>query len=462
MNRIVRRDLKPTLRPTPDGLTVRCPLCGELEGAHRFKPLARRAYEEHCDEKHGAPTPLEAALAAVPLVRTGAGRWTAETAAGAYTVRQAGEGFTVELPGGTRLQDTFNSPPEAQIGIARAAGVITAGQAEAARLSVRSPARPRREVVPPGEMVSVLHTRLHKAKEHAAARGMPQDAPWSVTVGQPEVNDFGGAEKVRSAARAAVRQLGIRIHTYTTDPDDRSPDQLVVIGNLGAQFRPRPAPQADPRWPAFAPVRDPEPGAECDCRRGPCLSAGLDVAAEEGWLAVDWLSLTPTTDLRTLPAELRSHDPEAFLASSRSRAGARIVLSPFQDGAPLGPLADVQVYASNPHGYYKGLSHGVGCSWAQEVGAQHEILTLAEFLPLLPTAEPHPDPGFDTLAELREQLLFKDRSSERWCVACGGFAVRRLTPEQCAHYRRCHGRADGGVGGGPRESAQAGRHALPW
>ncbi|MFI6278115.1 hypothetical protein [Streptomyces sp. NPDC050988] len=72
------------------------------------------------------------------------------------------------------------------------------------------------------------------------------------------------------------------------------------------------------------------------------------------------------------------------------------------------------------------------------MGAQHEILTLAEFLPLLPTAEPHPGPGFDTLAELWEQLLFKDGSGERWCAACGGLAVRRLTPEQCAYYRRCH------------------------
>nr|WTB28434.1 hypothetical protein OG781_01555 [Streptomyces sp. NBC_00830]WTB35648.1 hypothetical protein OG781_45025 [Streptomyces sp. NBC_00830] len=31
----------------------------------------------------------------------------------------------------------------------------------------------------------------------------------------------------------------------------------------------------------------------------------------------------------------------------------------------LGPLGDVQVYATNPHGRYKGLSHGVGCRYAQ-------------------------------------------------------------------------------------------------
>lgn len=379
-------------------------------------------------------TPLEAALAAVPLLRTRAGQWTAETTAGTYTVRQAGKGFTVEPPGGTCLQGTFNSQAEAQICIARTAGMITTGQAEAARLSARAPTRPRREAV------SILHTRIHKTKEHAAAQGMPQDAPWSVTVGQPEVNEFGGAEKVRSAARAAARQLGIRIHTYAADPDDRSPEQLVVIGNLGAQFRPRPEPQADPRWPEFAPVRDPEAGPECGCRRGPCLSAGLDVAVEEGWLVVDWVSLTPTTDLRTLPAELRSRDPGALLAGSPLRTGADgcVDLSPFRDGAPLGPLGEVQVYASNPHGYYKGLSHGVGCSWAQKVGAQHEILTLAEFLPLLPTDGPQFGPGFDTLAELWEQMLFKDRSGERWCVSCGGFAIRRLTPAQCAYYRRRH------------------------
>ncbi|MCX4681309.1 hypothetical protein OG413_45210 [Streptomyces sp. NBC_01433] len=434
MNRIAPRDLKPTLRPTQDGLTVRCPLCGELDGAHRFEPLARRTFEEHCDEEHGAPTPLEAALAAVPLVRTRAGQWTAETTAGTYTVRQTGEGFTVELPGGAHLRGTFGSRPEAQICIARAAGLITTGQAEAARLSARSPARARRDVV------SVLNTRMHQAKEHAAARGMPQDAPWSVTVGQPEVNEFGGAEKVRSAARAAARQLGIRVHTFATDSDDRSPEQLVVIGNLGAPFRPRPEPQADPRWPAFAPARDAEAGTGCVCRRGPCLSAGLDAAAGEEWPVVDWLSLTPATDLRTLPAELRSRDPGALLAGSRSHPGSddRVDLSPFQDGAALGPLGDVQVYASNPHGYYKGMSHGVGCSWAPEVDAQHEILTLAEFLPLLPVAEPQFGPGFDTVAELWEQILFKDRSGERWCASCGGFAVRRLTPEQCTYYRRCH------------------------
>ncbi|MFJ5951458.1 hypothetical protein [Streptomyces noursei] len=431
MNQMTPRELKPTIRRVRSGFCLQCPLCGELEGSFRFEPMARRAFGEHCDEKHGAPSPLEAALVLVPLARAGAGEWTHEAAAGTYRVRQVDEGFAVEPPGGGLLQG-LGTLPEAQICIARAVGVITPAQAEAARLGVRSLPRARHEVV------SVLLGRLQAAKELAGAKGMPHDAPWSVSVGQPEVNEFGGAEKVRSAARAAAQQLGIRIHTYAMGRDDRSPDQLVVLGNRGAPFRPRPLPRADPRWPAFAPTRDPDPAAECDCGGEPCSSAGLGVAADEGWLVADWFSLTPITDLRTLPADLRSFDPRALFAKTRACHfdDPVIDLAPYQQGVPLGPLSDVQVYATNPHGYYKGLSHGVGCSWAQEVGEQHEILTLAEFLPLLPVVEAPSSRGYGSGADIYRELMYKDRSAERWCTSCAGYAIRRFTPSQCAYYRQ--------------------------
>ncbi|MEU5241631.1 hypothetical protein ACH4UR_35565 [Streptomyces lydicus] len=181
------------------------------------------------------------------------------------------------------------------------------------------------------------------------------------------------------------------------------------------------------------------PGDECDCGQGPCLSAGLIWASREGWLITEWYSLTPATDLRTVPQGLRSRDPEALFAARRSYEpfDDRVLdLSPFQEGQiPLGPLGEVQVYATNPRGHYSGRSHGVGCRWAEEIGERHEILPLAEFLPLLPQSAEPSSGGYDSLAEMFEEMMYQDRSDERWCGSYGGYAVRRFTPEQCAYYR---------------------------
>ncbi|MFJ2627648.1 hypothetical protein ACIO6T_30680 [Streptomyces sp. NPDC087532] len=294
------------------------------------------------------------------------------------------------------------------------------------------PSRPRSEVV------TVLQDRLERAREAAVGKGMPRDAPWSVPVIQPEVSQFGGAEAVRSAARAAARKAGIRVHTYATCRADNAPEQMVMIGNRGAPPQRRVAPEPDPRWPAFTLNPDARPGRECDCGNEPCLSAGLDWAARERWLIADWYSLTPLTDLRTLPAEQRSRDRDALFARHHSRSWDDHVLdlALFRDGSmELGPLGDVQVYATNPHGRYKGLSHGVGCRYAEFVGQQHEILALADFVPLLPEPVQHSSRGYDSFADMLQEMMYEDRSAGRWCHSCGGYAVRRLSPDQCAYYQ---------------------------
>ncbi|WP_310728268.1 hypothetical protein [Streptomyces sp. N2A] len=112
-------------------------------------------------------------------------------------------------------------------------------------------------------------------------------------------------------------------------------------------------------------------------------------------------------------------------------------LSPFEEGKiPLGPLGEVQVYATNPRGHYSGRSHGVRCRWVEEIGERHEILPLAEFLALLPQPAEPSSGGYGSLAEIFEEMMYQDRSDERWCGSCGGYAVRRFSPEQCGYYRR--------------------------
>ncbi|MFF3788028.1 hypothetical protein [Streptomyces sp. NPDC001933] len=294
------------------------------------------------------------------------------------------------------------------------------------------PSRPRSEVV------AVLQDRLERARKAVEGKGMPRDAPWSVPVIQPEVGQFGGAEAVRSAARAAARKAGIKVRTYATCRADNAAEQMVVIGNRGGLPQPRTAPGPDPRWPAFTLNEDAGPGHECDCGNEPCLSAGLTRAAQERWLISDWYSLTPLTDLRTLPAEQRSRDRDALFARHRSHSWDDHILdlSPFREGSmELGPLGDVQVYATNPHGRYKGRSHGVGCRYAESVGEQHEILTLADFVPLLPEPVRHSPDGYDSLADIFKEMMYADRSADRWCHSCGGYAVRRLSPDQCAYYQ---------------------------
>ncbi|MEY9839562.1 hypothetical protein [Streptacidiphilus sp. EB103A] len=95
----------------------------------------------------------------------------------------------------------------------------------------------------------------------------------------------------------------------------------------------------------------------------------------------------------------------------------------------FGPLADLQVYATDPHGQcagqWRGKSHGT-CQYQHEFSTEsHELLTLAEFLPLH-----QQDPGY---------LPY---SGSGWCSQCAGYAVRRLTEDEFSYYTQALHRAD--------------------
>lgn len=83
---------------------------------------------------------------------------------------------------------------------------------------------------------------------------------------------------------------------------------------------------------------------------------------------------------------------------------------------PLGPLADLQVYATDPYGRYEGKSHGL-CVHERYLTSEHDLLTLREFVPLYLQ-----DPGHG------------DWTGSGWCSKCAGYAIRRLSEEQFAHY----------------------------
>ncbi|MET8188779.1 hypothetical protein ABZV15_23825 [Streptomyces sp. NPDC005246] len=104
----------------------------------------------------------------------------------------------------------------------------------------------------------------------------------------------------------------------------------------------------------------------------------------------------PLTDLRTLPAEQRSRERDALFARNRSHSwdDRILALNLFRDGSmELGPLGDVQVYATNPHGRYKSRSHGVGCRYAESLGEQHELLTLTDFVVVISALQTVPGEG---------------------------------------------------------------------
>ncbi|MFF2546227.1 hypothetical protein ACFVUY_27160 [Kitasatospora sp. NPDC058063] len=82
-------------------------------------------------------------------------------------------------------------------------------------------------------------------------------------------------------------------------------------------------------------------------------------------------------------------------------------------GIPLGVLAQAEVYAVNADPRYQGKGHSPFCSHVRERGviADDDLLTIADLLG---------DTKFD------------------WCSKCGGYAIRRLTDTQLAHYRAAH------------------------
>ncbi|MFD3970004.1 hypothetical protein [Streptomyces cyaneofuscatus] len=82
-------------------------------------------------------------------------------------------------------------------------------------------------------------------------------------------------------------------------------------------------------------------------------------------------------------------------------------------GIPLGPLADVQVYASNADPRYQGKGHSPLCRHTRERGVVHH----------------------DDLLRVTDLLT---RDDFDWCSKCGGYAMRRLTDLQLSYYRASH------------------------
>ncbi|MFJ3435365.1 hypothetical protein ACIPMU_17605 [Streptomyces cyaneofuscatus] len=80
---------------------------------------------------------------------------------------------------------------------------------------------------------------------------------------------------------------------------------------------------------------------------------------------------------------------------------------------PLGPLSDVQVYASNADPRYEGKGHSPLCRHTRERGVvdDDDLLTVTD-------------------------LVVRDDFD--WCSKCGGYAMRRLTDLQLSYYRAAH------------------------
>ncbi|NEB09754.1 hypothetical protein G3I32_12915 [Streptomyces coelicoflavus] len=107
---------------------------------------------------------------------------------------------------------------------------------------------------------------------------------------------------------------------------------------------------------------------------------------------------------------LHSEDDQPFVMDRYGVTGRSV------GNQPLGPLEDVQVYATNPHGIYEGKSHGL-CRHQKWLSAEHDLLALRNFVPLYLE-----DPGHG------------DWTGSGWCSKCAGYAIRRLNSEQFAHY----------------------------
>lgn len=128
------------LRPLePPNFLLSCPRCEQDLGEYRFEPLARRAFDEHLDENHPAPTPLDLVWAAVVLTAGDPGFWACEVGGGSYAVRLVAAGqFAVDAVtlGGT-VRNPMRSLAEAQICIGSMARVISPAVAQAAALQLR-------------------------------------------------------------------------------------------------------------------------------------------------------------------------------------------------------------------------------------------------------------------------------------------------------------------------------------
>jgi hypothetical protein len=398
---------------------------------------ARRAVEH--------PLPSDTApqrLPSVPAPAPGQAleSWVAQVAAHLKVGRhQAMEALGLE-PGTSaqRLRDLSTGLPQRTLDRLRAATGLTEGDA---RALVDGPvAAAPVDALSVQDVVALVRARLEGAREQARAQGLPESSAWAIAFTEPEVTRFGGVQALQAAARTAARQARISVRTtrYRRIGD---PQQMLTVSNQGPYKTGRPLVEESGPWqpftldPAAGPVDDGCPAAHTYCLAGARRGYRYDSLPEEVWN-----SLRPDTDLRTVPEEYRRHFAmDDCFAPDRTDDNFRnqvLDLDLFFDGATLGPLAEVQVYATNARGRLRGCSHGATCRYAdpQERGygplpsQRHEILTLAELVEILRPlhTEQARHPG----------SLMRDRDlEERWCTWCRGYSVRLLTPSQCAHYR---------------------------
>ncbi|AWL37212.1 hypothetical protein B9S64_03155 [Streptomyces sp. SM18] len=123
---------------------------------------------------------------------------------------------------------------------------------------------------------------------------------------------------------------------------------------------------------------------------------------------------------------LRSRDGQNFVMDRHGVTGRSV------GNQPLGPLTDLQVYATNPQGLYERKSHGL-CVHERWLSPEPDLLTLRDLVALYLQ-----DPGYD------------DWTGSGWCSACAGYAVRRLNEEEFVHYWASVQATHAALSGGPR------------
>ena len=402
------------------------------------RSAARRAVEH--------PVPNDAPPQRLPSVPAPAAgqtleSWVAQVAAHLKVGRhQAMDALGLE-PGTSaaqRLRDLSAGLPQRALDRLRAATGLTEGDARA--LVDRAGGAAPVDALPTQDVVALVRARLEGSREQARTQGLPESSAWAIAFIEPEITRFGGVQALQGAARAAARQARISVRTtrYRRIGD---PQQMLTVANQGPYKTSPPLVEESGPWqpftldPAAGPVDDGCPAAHTYCVAGARRGYRYDRLPEEVWN-----SLRPDTDLRTVPEEHRRRFAlDECFAPDRTDDNFRnevLGLDLFFDGAALGPLAAVQVYATNARGWLRGRSHGATCRYAdpKEPGygplpsQRHEILTLAELVEILRplhTDQARP-PG----------SLMRDRDLEdRWCSWCGGYSVRLLTPDQCVHYR---------------------------
>ncbi|WP_420036000.1 hypothetical protein ACN2WE_30665 [Streptomyces sp. cg28] len=180
----------------------------------------------------------------------------------------------------------------------------------------------------------------------------------------------------------------------------------------------------DPAWRTPIPDAwlDSPPGADL---RETALMREADRYTEGLLHRASLAALVPGNQL-SLWVFLCSEDGRPFIMDRYGVAGKGV------GNQPLGPLADVQVYATDPQGIYEGKSHGL-CMHQRSLSPYHELLTLSDFVPLYLE-----DPGHD------------EWNGSGWCSKCAGYAIRRLNSEQFAHYWTSVQAAHAALPGGAR------------